>query len=532
MPDIRITIQSDTIPATVTAARWDGIRKFQPQEEQVFFRVKVNEVTFTGADYCLIIQAGDCEEIGVLIEEKCPGGDWVEIYAGTFTLFDAEIDRDRSELKATLKTADLYKCILDWWNTEINVYNSGPEVAARGVIGRYEAGLYPCYACRATPDISPCNSHADACVEYSVIASYPSPKCPEPNRYEVNTMWHREVGTGTTTMPPPYGTGWSYISGNDWWRCPDNDDLSIGIYLYGRDFNDMLEYVLGLSTCDNPVTVRSHFFGINATHLSPPPGDAYDFAGEYLQKITLHQKSDVKRPDGNKSFSKVWTLKPKDLLDDLRRIFNVYWVMQGTPEAPEIILEHISYFAAGVGYDFSTKKIRRKYKQDDTGIPKKEVFKWSDDVELANIHQGYPIEYSCGEGERSTKVAIFTNDVRAVNESVNAENIADKNFVLMATFEANGQRLIYPENEPLGWAMLHTKLHKHGRFFSSGKMNGTSTIFTNPRKNKRVLPFTVPFCCGQQYAPELLVDTRLGEAAVQSAEQNHYRQTLKLEVNI
>ena len=532
MPEIRITIESETIPATVTAARWDGIRKFSPQEDQVFFRVKVNDLTFTGADYCTIIEVGECEEIGVLIEERCPLGDWAAIYAGTFTLFDAEVDRDRSEITVTPKTADLYKCVLDWWNNEVNVYDSGAEIAARGVIGRYEAGLYPCYVCRATPYGPPCNTQTDACEEYRIVASYPSPKCPEPNRFEIQTSWHREVGTGTPSSPPTYGTGWSYISGNDWWRCPDNDALSIGVHLYGRDFNELLLYVIGLATCENPITVRSHFFGINATHLSPPPGDAYDFAGEYLQKITLHQKSDVKRPDGNKSFSKVWTLKPKDLLDDLRRMFNVYWIMQGTPEEPELVLEHLSYFVAGVGYDYSSKKIRSKYKQDDTGIPKKEVFKWSDDVELANIHQGYPIEYECGDGERTTKVAIFTNDVRAVNESVNAENIADKNYVLMSTFEANGQRLIYPENEPLGWVQLHTKLHKYGRFFATGEMNNTAAIFTNPRKNKRLQPFTVPFCCGVDYVPEVLVNTRLGEAAVQNAEQNHFRQTLKLEVNI
>lgn len=192
MPEIRITIESETIPATVTAARWDGIRKFSPQEDQVFFRVKVNDLTFTGADYCTIIEVGECEEIGVLIEERCPLGDWAAIYAGTFTLFDAEVDRDRSEITVTPKTADLYKCVLDWWNNEVNVYDSGAEIAARGVIGRYEAGLYPCYVCRATPDVTPCNTHADACVEYSIVASYPSPKCPEPNRFEIQTSWHRE----------------------------------------------------------------------------------------------------------------------------------------------------------------------------------------------------------------------------------------------------------------------------------------------------------------------------------------------------
>lgn len=499
----------------------------------MFFRAKINQLVFTGSDYCLLVDAGECEEISVIIEEQCAtGGDWAEKYAGTFTLFGCEKDPDLSEITATPKTADLYTCFLNWWGNEMNVYDCGPEVSARGVIGRYEAGLYPCYQCRATPDVTPCNTHADACVEYSIVASYPSPKCPEPNRYEIQTSWHREVGTGTPSSPPPYGTGWTYLGDNDWWKCPSSNDVSLGVYQYGRDFNTLLEYVFGLATCAAPITVRSHFFGINATHLMPPPGEVYDFAGEYLQKITFHQKSDVKRPDGNKSFSKVWTLKPKDLLDDLRRLFNVYWIIQGTPEEPELILEHLSYFTTGVGYDYSAKKIRRKHKQDDTGIPKKELFKFSDDAEFSNAQQGYPILYECGDGEKTTKLALFTNAVREINESVNAENIADRNFVLMATFEASGQRLIYSENEPLGWRKLHEKLHLHGRYFGSGTLNNLAETFISPRKNKRLQPFTVPFCCGVDYVPELLVNTRLGEAAVQNAEQNHFRQTLKLEVNI
>ena len=284
--------------------------------------------------------------------------------------------------------------------------------------------------------------------------------------------------------------------------------------------------------CD--ITTQSHFFDFNATHAAPPGNAAYTFASENLEHITLHQKSDVKRPDGNKSFSKVWTLKAKDLLDDLREVFNVYWKLTGTIEEPVMILEHISYFEEQIGLDFSGKRIWRQYKQDDTGAPSLEKWIWSDEAIFNNTHAGRPIEYSCGGDTLEHRVKLFTNDVIIVKASVNAENISDKNYVLMANYRHpdTGQLLIFPGNEPLGLWQLHDKLHRHNRYFEDGTMNGTPTTFTTFRKTRRLKQFTGQVCCDQNFNPEDFVLTMLGPGKVAQAAHNLVRNQVKFDLTI
>lgn len=535
MSEVRIIIQTpDTaaIPPTQVNPIWSGEVLSVLENNQVFYRKKFTQLKFKDADHCLIQAAADCDKIEITIEEKCDG-EWREYVRGKFTHYDCEFDLDHVYTLVTPTTIDLYTCFLDEWETEQNIYNCSAEVSARGVIGTYQAGLFPCYQCRATADISPCNDHtAESCVQFSLIASYPSPKCAEPNRFEVNTAWHREVGVGTSTTPPPYGTGWTLLTGFEWWRCPDSAGVELGVFRYGRAFQAVISYLMEQYTCG--IVTRSHFFDILAEHTPGPPGNTpYTFADDYLQNITLHQKSDVKRPDADKSFSKVWVMKAKDLLDDLRETMNLYWYMAGTIEAPELIIEHISFFDDTFGLDVSSKKIRRRYKQDDQNSPKKETWKWSDDTALNFQHAGYPIEYTCGGAELEHRVKLFTNDVVNVKASVNAENISDKNFVLLANYLSDtGQRLIFGGNNPLGFLELHDNLHRHNRYFEDGRMNNAATTFTTFRKTKRLKQFSVAVCCDQNFNPADLVTTSLGPGRVAQAAHNLIRNKVKLDLLI
>lgn len=498
------------------------------ENNQVFYRKKFTQLKFKNGEHCLIFAAPACDVIEVTIEEKCDG-EWREYVKGRFTHYDCEFDIDLAYTIVTPETIDLYTCFLKEWETEQNIYNCAAEVSARGVIGTYEAGLFPCYECRLTADISPCNDHAtEACVQFSLIASYPSPKCAEPNRFEVNTAWHREVGIGTPSVPPVYGTGWTHLSGSNWWRCPDSAGVQLGVFRYGRTLQAAISYLMEQYTCG--ITTRSHFFDMAATHLPEPPGNTpYSFAEAFLRNITIHQKSDVKRPDADKSFSKVWVMKAKDLLDDLRETMNLYWYMAGTIEAPELIIEHISYFEDSFGLDVSGKKIKRNYKQDDQDAPRKETWKWSDDTALSFQHAGYPIEYTCGGAELEHRVKLFTNDVVNVKASVNSENISDKNFVLLANYLSDtGQRLIFEGNYPLGFVQLHANLHKHNRYFSAGTMNNAATTFDSYRKTKRLKQFSAAVCCQDNFNAADLVITSIGNGKVTQAAHNLIRNKVKL----
>ena len=522
----RVSISSLSIPTTVTDPTWKGEFAWEREKEQVFYRFKLrSEVTFYGADFALIEAAPDCEDITLSIERQC-GGSWTTVFTGKFTKYDCKFDLDRCTVKVTPKPEDEYKCILNNWTDEENIYNASAVTEVRGVSGVYQADVYNCRQCRATPDLTPCTTHTDACIEpgWPKVVAYPSPNCSEPNRFEVWTFWHREIGTGTTTTPPPYGSGWTYISGNNWWRCPDQDnEMQIGVLRTGRIFNATLTYIIGLTGCG--LTVRSHFFGINATHAAPPDNVAYEYAEAKLRHITIHQKSDVKRPDNDPAFSQVWLMKLKELLDDLREIFNVYWLINGT----DLVLEHISYFQAAVGPDYSNQNHPLQYEQTDDGAPRKEIFKWSDDI-FGIVHAGYPIEYGCGEGDKERRVKLFTCDVLAVRQSANAENIADKNFVLCANYLVDGQYIVYPNNTPLGWRDLHDNLHRHDRYFLEGNMNNVATTFLTAKKNRKLKPIVVPLCCEDTFDPTASPTTDLGAGEVRAATYNIHRDTLSLEL--
>jgi hypothetical protein len=536
MSEVRITIQtpdSSTIPPTLVTPIWSGVIVSALEPNQVFYRKKFTQLKFKDDDYCLILEADECEKIEILIEEYCDF-EWREYVAGKFTKrYDCEVNKDLKYILVTPTTVDLYTCFFEEWEIEQNIYNCSAEVSARGVIGTYQAGLFPCYECRATANPTPCNVHTDeACVQFSLIASYPSPKCAEPNRFEVNTAWHREVGVGTSTTPPPYGSGWTLLTGFEWWRCPDSDAVDLGVFRYGRTFQSAISYLIGQGSCNT--IVRSHFFGMSATHPSPTPNDAYDFADTYLQNITIHQKSDVKRPDADKSQSKVWTLKQKDLLDDLRETFGLYWFMQGTIENPELVIEHISYFEDVIGLDVSNRKIARVYNQDDSGAPRKEIWKWADDTVLYFRHAGYPIEYGCGGGaDLEHRVRSWTNDVVQVKASVNAENISDKGYVLLANYLADtGQRLIYERNDKLGFLELHDKLHRHNRYFENGTMNQLPQTFTTYRKTRKLAQFSTAVCCEDNFDASKLVLTSLGLGKIAQAGHNLIRNKVTLDLLI
>ena len=442
MAQIRAFVSSDSISSTAVNPLWKGEFSWEREREQIFYRLKMrSEMVFTGADFTLLAGAPDCESITVTVERRC-GGTWSLFFTGKFTKFDCKFDLDRCQIRTTPKAEDGYKCLLANWSDDENIYNASVVTQARGLGGTYQAAIYTCFECRPTPDLSPCATHTDACIEpgFPRVVSYPSPDCPEPNRYKVATSWHREIGVGTPTVPPPYGSGWTHLTGNDWWRCPDQaQEMQIGVLKYGRLFNSVLTYLVGLTGCG--LTVRSHFFGINATHSPAAPSNiAYAYAEAKLRHMTVHQKSDVKRPDSSDpSFQQVWNMKLKDLLDDLRTMFNVRWKIIGT----DLILEHISYFQAITGADYSGQNYPQQYEQDDDGAPQRELWKWSDDAVTSLAHGGKPIEYGCGDGDLDNKVKLFTCEITTVRQSANAENIADKGWVLAANFLQGGQHIVF-----------------------------------------------------------------------------------------
>ena len=529
MGKVRVKISSLSISETEVHPAWNAEFLRKIEKGRVYYSHEMRDnMTFTGVDFTLINGlTNECEKITMTVERFC-SGDWQLYWTGFFTKFDCKPDFFRCRMDAKVKPDNLYECLFEQWETEQTVYaETGVEVPVRSLGGTYQGGLNFCQVCRATADLTPCDTYDDGCIEpgYPKVYAYPSPICPEPNRFEIHTYWHREVGTGTLTEPPPWASGWTHLTGTTWWRCPDPDtaDLEIGVLKWGRRFDLVLEKMFAEVDCE--ITLRSHFFNINATHAAPPDNDAYDYAVAAYQDMTVHQKSDVKRPHGDKSFEFVWKMKLKTLLEDLQNIFNVYWKLDGS----DLILEHISYFEGAEGEDYSLKTMPLSLEYEPN-TARTERFFWSD--EDCNSHfRGKPIVYSCGEGESTRRVSLFSTDVQFIHNESFQDSISDANFVLISNVVNDGVYFIIDKNSPLGWTTLHDKLHRHYRLFGSGTMNGVLETFLSVIPIKKQPEFTVTYCCDNDTDPLKYVTTPLGIGHVQTQTENLYKDTLKIQLN-
>lgn len=514
----RIKIFSDSITERVCTPLWDGNIEHTRQDEGVFLRATVKELTFTNTDYTDIKAAAECELITVFLEEDC-GGTFAERWRGTFTTYDVKFNENKCLAIVSPKTSDDYDCFFEKWDLDVVVATAGDVVEAQPFAGVYEVGMC-CKDCFLVAPVQVCSTPANWCFYETQNLGSGGVICDGfEERYM--TCFHRIVGQGTPTTPPPYGSGWTHISGNDWWRCPDAAEIDAGKFDQGRNFSDVLEYLI--SELDCGLTLRSHFLGINATHAAPPSNIAYTFSDANYQAIQIHQKSDIKRPDAtNPAQSFVWKMSLKKLLEDLRTMWQLEWKIDGT----DFILEHVTYFDAVTGLDVSQRNIRLEYGKREGGAPSAEYFYWADaDATFTATHLGSPIDYGdCGEGRKDYRLNYFSNDVFYIRTVQNQEEIADQGFCLIATELIDGENQIIDGNAVLGWEQIHENLFKFNRFFASGTMNGTADVaFDNPRKTRNLEPFELKVCCDDNFDPSEIINTPVGDAMVQKAVVNYFQ---------
>lgn len=526
MSAIRVFIESSTITNTQVFPVFGKDNSFEQtrQEDQVYFLTEWPELTFKNADYTLVKTAGGCEEITVIFEEQC-NGTWIERHRGTFTDYDEKVDENKCRATVQPKTEDDYTCILESWDLEKVVFTAGLQISTQAVQGTYQAPTalccQDCYAPGVVPSLPICAVPANYCWTGTNFDDGINPiECGNFTDHRYRSCFHRVLGVGTPSLPPTYGPvgSWAHISGNDWWRCPTLEELSTGLFEHGRLFEDVLTYLVGQQFCG--LTVRSHFFDINATHAAPPGNTPYTYATEFLQKMTIHQKSDVKRPFADDpAESGVWKMTLKKLLDDLRTIFNVYWKIDGT----DLIIEHITYFAASLGLDLSAKDLILKYGKVDTGAPKTEYFFWQDRAGWFAAFGGEPISYDCGGKGVERQVNLFDTDIQYIRNSANAENVTDANFVLIANLIDTFKYYVIDNNEPLGFVSLHENLHRDYRYFIDGTMNGDPTTFNSTRKTRGLEPFKLDVCCDDAFNPENDITTSIGLVSPQKVSINYAR---------
>lgn len=537
MAKTRVKIQSASIPQTEVSPVWGAEFSYIKEKDDVFYKHEPKDsLGLKGADFDLVEALTDeCEKITVTVERLC-NGIWGNYWTGFFSKFDCRFDYGGVKvancfLQAKLTKDDKFDCFYKSWENEVNFYANSPTIIVKPFQGTYEIMPTVCSFCAdQTPPV--CDDGV-ACIEYvsSNIAAPGDPPC-NPGVPYIKRIYHRIVGVGTPTTPPPYDTGWTYLSGNDWWRCPGDPNqgpLKVSPMKYGRRFNETLIYLVSQLNCG--LTLRSHFFNINATHAAPPSNIAYTFATNYCKDITIHRKSDVKRPDSSdpsKDF--IWNIKLKDVLNDLKKMFQVFWTIEGN----DMILEHISYFEGQAGADYSAKpmKLELEYEQD---TPKQDLYFWSDERASPFFMDIHHIVYGCGNGNRENRVQLFSTDVEFIQNIENHEEIADQNWVLISCKIVGGQYYANTAsdlvNEPFRWITLLSNLHKHNRPFGKGEIGGNPVTFLSVQKLKKQPAFVVGLCCDEVFDPKKTITTLLGAGQIQSATENIEAETLELNLN-
>ena len=512
---------------------WGGGLVWRQEADHIFYRFDISQaITIQGVGYAEIMGLTDaCGEIYITIAVLCDGF-WTDIFEGSFTKNDCTINEDKCFLSVKPKataTSDIYALYFDEAAVNKNVFACGDDVITRATeTETYEINSTVVCSTHVTmigtPDINAyCTIPAGWCVEQSIVTQTGV------NEYDLFRSYHRELGTGTGATPPPIGDpgDWTLLSGTTWWRCPDNSLVDIGKFTNGRYFADLLEYlVLQYFGFD----VRSHFFGINATHAAPPTNDAYTFAADNLSALVVHQKSDIKRAFASDSLSASWIMNLRDLLNDFRTMFNVYWKINSATN--EMIIEHITYFQDTVGLDHTGQPTKNEFEYGKD-IPKTETFRFMDQ-DCSDYFKGYPITYECGEGEEKRDVSLFSTDVAFIRDIANAELIQDAGFVLIATKDAppgglyGNERVIIDYNNPLSWTELHDKLHRDYRKFSAGTLNDVDVVFDSVEPLRKQTPYTRGFCCSDllTFDPTNLITTDLGDGKIQEVTVNLYRDNI------
>ena len=550
----RITIESATITATevydsafdtsggniVNFVNWQRKLKWTREAGTMYHRYMVDgSLLFAGLGYTLIYGVLDeCEVINVLIE-KYDGAAWANEWEGEFTRFDCSVDEGRCLITVKPRIAlfgDAYECTLRRWDRPTAIIGVTPTVTVRGSTAEiYEVNPTYCYQLVSSPTQPPISSYCTVPSGWCLRSQSSTENGTGSGQWVVQQTYHRETAIGTGVTPPPIGDpgDWTLLTGVVWWRCPETDNVAIGKFETGRYFNEVFEYITSTAALDCDITVRSHFFGINDTHTAPPSNTAYAFATNNLQALTMHQKSDIKRPFATPATEKAWQVKLRDFLADLRILFNVYF--QIVPDGSggyDMIVEHVTYFEAQAGPDHTTKPMTLRYEYD-VDVPARELFKFMDE-ECSAEFAGYPITYDCGNGDVTNQCFVFSTDVEYIKDPANQNVIQDTGFVLMATQDpppngpATSERVLITGNSPLSWPTLHTYLHKDYRKFGEGTMNNTATTFNSVEPLKKQPPYTVGVCPDETFDPTVYYTTNLGDGQVVEAVYNIERDNVAL----
>jgi len=259
--------------------------------------------------------------------------------------------------------------------------------------------------------------------------------------------------------------------------------------------------------------------------------------------LRLSAKSDIKNPTATNPATKLMLS-----FDDIERVhqelFNVYWVLEGT----RIRWEHYSWFTKTMNYNsmtatnFPLNKLRNKIKFNTDELPESESFEFMEANGVDFV--GMPIEYNpdCANGKKLDRGygGVTTDTDYILN---NSASIANEGFVLIDCYKVNPtpEWFVYSaigklslgskKNSRLSWANLHYDLHRHGRPFITGTMNGNPETFLSKEPDVIQENIITEICCNDEFEKwESSVRTEIGDGIIDDAEIDYTKEIIKFKL--
>lgn len=572
----RFTANDGTGPTQVFPIASGLRRRYEREGDTRSYRIKLGtKLKFRKADYTYfraIYDAGECDEVTLLIENYC-GGDWVTWHEGVVPIYNGDYKADRCEVTFEIKPADVYECANKAFDVRENwlelvpsssyipvkisqgtletiscTDSAGTSTAISPEIPQFYKG---CWGTGYTTDPNP-----DPLLAWKPIAHHQeqfyvgTPL--DPDIIQATTTWARET---IDSASPPVGVGWINLSGTTWVR-PVNTMAVVQNYTQirdtvaidtidwesmainsapisnGRRLSDVLIAATDALNCDIDEFV-SNFFDINADGTAPT-NDAYTYATDNLSKVFFYQKSDIVRASASNDATR-FTFSMKEFLEEMK-LFNLSHAITNTAGVKKLRLEHYTYFNGANGIDLTTLDggkyiVGKDDFKTDAEVPNFESFSYQESFRPKFLTKRitYPPACATTQGDERTARQLCT-DFGGLVENPDA---GLEGFFLLATVDAGGGEYLMnalggEANGAFAWENILPALWADGRFHAGATANVPGYTVNSVRKAREQAQITIQFCCDDTFEPSELVQTQLGWGEVKSAEEDTETATLKL----
>lgn len=479
--------------------------------------------------------ADRCEECTVEYY-VASGGQWVKKYTGVFTMNKCRFILDKCEVSFEPEEQSNYRCVKRQWDVPhdimqvtgaITTFRQQDQVEYGGYTWQYEFAItdgqnfneptdpgyepgqndivvvyngnqYGIYwrfvatlECEAgaiptLPDyVDVLENNCGEDGTYKIVLIEATNGDPVPSSLLSVTSANFIATTGTTS---PGGNAYIIDSGELysgeylWFMPPFTEGTT---YDNGRGLDDVLLY-LAKKACSDIDQVVSNFFRIN--HQGDESLLPYPL---YFQGMAIYQITDVIDPNATANATR-GEMKLKDLLSDLRELFNVRWRIEMIGGDLSLRIEHVSYFTTS-GNETHIISGHREYEYDSLDIPKRKVFSALFQRNTDFVGQDIVFTGGCVSEELEEKqLRLFTTDLNFVDQEPDA--IAPDGFFLMhydddtvnwVKIEIGKLTGAQVANVALSWANLHHLCYRHDLEDAAVTINGESITPSSTVKQRK-----------------------------------------------